>query len=76
MFLGHPLFALRGAIHISLVALYGLGGYLINRGLSPVRTLLSAIGFTFSLVFATQGAMQSFADASNALRSLRRCGTA
>lgn len=37
-------------------------GYLITNGLMPVRTLLSAIGFTYSLVFATQGALQSFTD--------------
>ncbi len=62
----------RAAIHASLVALYGLGGYLVSRGLMPLRVLLSAIGFTFSLVFATQGCVQTFSDAQRALVSLAR----
>ena len=62
----------RAAIHGSLVALYGLGGYLVSRGLMPLRVLLSAIGFTFSLVFATQGCVQTFSDAQRALVSLAR----
>ena len=63
----------RGAIHLSLLALYGLGGYLVSRGLMPLRVLLSAVGFTFSLVFATQGCVQTFSDARRAVVSLRRC---
>ena len=62
----------RAAIHASLVALYGLGGFLVSRGLMPLRVLLSAIGFTFSLVFATQGCVQTFSDAQRALVSLAR----
>ncbi|CAK0787986.1 hypothetical protein CVIRNUC_011208 [Coccomyxa viridis] len=62
----------RGAIHASLLALYGLGGYLVSRGLMPLRVLLSAVGFTFSLVFATQGCVQTFSDARRAIVSLRR----
>lgn len=62
----------RGAIHLSLLALYGLGGYLVSRGLMPLRVLLSAVGFTFSLVFATQGCVQTFSDARRAVVSLRR----
>ena len=65
----------RGAIHLSLLALYGLGGYLVNRGLMPLRVLLSAVGFTFSLVFATQGCVQTFSDARRAVVSLRRCSS-
>ena len=64
--------ACRGAIHLSLLALYGLGGYLVSRGLMPLRVLLSAVGFTFSLVFATQGCVQTFSDARRAVVSLRR----
>ena len=63
----------RGAIHASLLALYGLGGYLVSKGLMPLRVLLSAVGFTFSLVFATQGCVQTFSDARRAIVSLRRC---
>lgn len=54
------------------MALYGLGGFLVSRGLMPLRVLLSAIGFTFSLVFATQGCVQTFSDAQRALVSLAR----
>jgi ATP-binding cassette subfamily B (MDR/TAP) protein 10 len=38
----------------------------------PISTLVSAIGFTFSLVFATQGALQTFTDARHTLASLQR----
>lgn len=62
----------RGAVHISLLALYGVGGWLVRQGLMPVRVLLSAIGFTFSLVFATQGVVQTLADARRASASIRR----
>ncbi len=62
----------RFAVHLSLLALYGLGGWLVSNQLMPIRTLLSAIGFTFSLVFATQGVVQTFTDARRALVSLRR----
>lgn len=62
----------RGAIHFSLLALYALGGYLVNTGLMPVGTLLSAIGFTFSLVFATQGLLQTWTDMRQTRSSVRR----
>jgi ATP-binding cassette subfamily B (MDR/TAP) protein 10 len=62
----------RGAIHFSLLALYGLGGYLVNTGLMPVGTLLSAIGFTFSLVFATQGLLQTWTDARQMRSAVKR----
>jgi len=38
----------------------------------PIRVLLSAVGFTFSLVFATQGVLQTWTDARQALSSLKR----
>lgn len=44
----------RSATHLSLLALYAMGGHLVNSGLLPVGVLVTAIGFTFSLVFATQ----------------------
>jgi ATP-binding cassette, subfamily B (MDR/TAP), member 10 len=62
----------RGAIHASLLALYGFGGYLVNQKLIPLRILLSAIGFTFSLIFATQGLLQSWTDARQAKAALER----
>ena len=60
-------------MHASLLALYGLGGWLVARGLMPIRVLLSAIGFTFSLVFATQGCVQTFSEARRVLVCVRRC---
>ncbi|KAK9839647.1 hypothetical protein WJX81_003007 [Elliptochloris bilobata] len=62
----------RGAVHASLLALYGLGGWLVAKGLMPIRVLLSAIGFTFSLVFATQGCVQTFSEARRVLVCVRR----
>lgn len=44
----------RSSTHLSLLALYALGGHLVNNQLLPVGVLVTAIGFTFSLVFATQ----------------------
>ena len=61
-------------MHASLLALYSLGGWLVARGALPLRVLLSAIGFTFSLVFATQGCVQSFSDLQRATASLSRQG--
>lgn len=62
----------RSSIHMSLLALYALGGFLVSKQLMPIRILLSAVGFTFSLVFATQGALQTFTDIRGALASIRR----
>jgi hypothetical protein len=44
----------RGAIHASLLALYCWGGWLVSNGLMPLRVMVSGIGFTFSLLYATQ----------------------
>ena len=62
----------RTAVHASLFALYALGGYLVRRKLLPIRVLLSAIGFTFSLVFATQGVVQTLADTRKVTFSMQR----
>ena len=62
----------RAAVHLSLLALYGVGGFLVSRNLIPIRVLLSAIGFTFSLVFATQGVVQTFSDARRVSAGLSR----
>lgn len=64
----------RGAVHASLLAVYSWGGFLVARGLLPVRLLLSAIGYTFALIFSTQGAIQSTADLRKATASVRRWG--
>jgi len=39
---------------MSLLALYGWGGWLVSTGLMPLRVMISGIGFTFSLLYATQ----------------------
>ena len=39
---------------------------------SQVRLLLSAIGYTFALIFSTQGAIQSTADLRKATAAIRR----
>lgn len=62
----------RGAVHASLLAVYSWGGWLVAHGLLPVRLLLSAIGYTFALIFSTQGAIQSTADLRKATAAIRR----
>ncbi|EFN54275.1 hypothetical protein CHLNCDRAFT_31851 [Chlorella variabilis] len=62
----------RSATHLSLLALYALGGHLVNNKLLPVGVLVTSIGFTFSLVFATQGMLQTFADLRGMVASVRR----
>lgn len=59
----------RLAIHLSLLTLYAWGGYLVSQGIMPVGVLVSGIGFTFSLMYATQGAV-------NTLSELRRAAGA
>lgn len=62
----------RTAIHVSLLLLYGLGGWLVSRQLLPFRVLSSAVGFTFSLLFATQGILGTVAEYSTMTSALRR----
>ena len=62
----------RLAIYASLLVLYLYGGFLVNGGFMPLRVLLSSIGFTFSLLFCTQGLVNTFADARRAMSSLAR----
>jgi ABC-type multidrug transport system fused ATPase/permease subunit len=44
----------RGSIHLSLLILFGLGGWLVSSGHMPLRVMLTGIGFTYSLMYATQ----------------------
>lgn len=65
----------RAAIHASLLMLYAWGGYLVSQGLMPIGVLISGIGFTFSLMYATQGAVNTLSDlrrASGAFERVRR----
>lgn len=66
----------RAAIHASLLMLYAWGGYLVSQGLMPISVLISGIGFTFSLMYATQGAVNTLSDlrrASGAFERVRFC---
>ena len=63
----------RGCIHVSLLALYGLGGYLVHQQLLPISALLTGIGFTYSLVYATQGIVQTSADMRRLTLTINRC---
>jgi len=44
----------RASIHASLLILFGLGGWLVTHGRMPLRVMLTGIGFTYSLMYATQ----------------------
>lgn len=52
----------RLAIHISLLVLYALGGWLISNGYMSLKTLMAGIGFTFSLIFASQGVVNTLSE--------------
>ena len=62
----------RGAVHFSLLGLYGYGGWLVNQGLMAFRVLASAIGFTFSLIGATQGILNTTVEFQKMQGSIRR----
>ncbi|GLC41551.1 hypothetical protein PLESTB_000702900 [Pleodorina starrii] len=62
----------RGAIHASLLALYAWGGWLVSSGLMPVRVLVSGIGFTFSLMYAVQGSVNTLSELRRASGAFQR----
>lgn len=62
----------RGAIHASLLALYAWGGWLVSAGLMPVRVLVSGIGFTFSLMYAVQGSVNTLSELRRASGAFQR----
>ena len=62
----------RAAVHASLLSLYALGGALVATGALPPGGLLAAIGATYALVYATQGAVATAADARRAVAALAR----
>ncbi len=66
----------RGAIHASLLALYAWGGWLVSTGLMPVRVLVSGIGFTFSLMYAVQGSVNTLSELRRASGAFQRVRTA
>ena len=62
----------RGAIHASLLALYSWGGILVAQGLMPLGVLISGLGFTFSLTYATQGIVNTLSELRRASGALSR----
>jgi len=62
----------RGAIHMSLLALYAWGGWLVAHGYMPLSVLVSGIGFTFSLMYATQGIVNTLTELRRASGALNR----
>jgi ATP-binding cassette subfamily B (MDR/TAP) protein 8 len=62
----------RGCIYLSLVVLYTFGGYLVKSGQVPVGVYLAAVGYTFGLIFATQGVVNTAADVKAASAALGR----
>ncbi|KAG1652896.1 hypothetical protein FOA52_003936, partial [Chlamydomonas sp. UWO 241] len=62
----------RGAIHASLLALYAWGGWLVQQGYMQLGVLISGIGFTFSLMYATQGFANTLTELRRASGALSR----
>lgn len=62
----------RMAIHLSLLTLYAWGGWLVSQGIMPVGILVSGIGFTFSLMYATQGAVNTLSELRRASGAFER----
>ncbi|KAH7301686.1 hypothetical protein KP509_23G038100 [Ceratopteris richardii] len=62
----------RVVIYISLMALYILGGTKVKAGQLPVGTMVSFIGYTFTLTFAVQGVVNSLGDVRTVLAAIDR----
>ena len=62
----------RGCVYASLITLYAFGGWLVKTGAVPVGSLIAAVGYTFGLIFATQGVVNTLADANAASAALKR----
>ncbi|GAX74240.1 hypothetical protein CEUSTIGMA_g1689.t1 [Chlamydomonas eustigma] len=62
----------RGAIHASLLVLYSWGGLLVAQGLMPLGVLISGLGFTYSLTYATQGIVNTLSELRRASGALFR----
>uniref|UniRef100_A0A061QMA6 Abc transporter b family member 28-like n=1 Tax=Tetraselmis sp. GSL018 TaxID=582737 RepID=A0A061QMA6_9CHLO len=62
----------RVAIHVSLLVLYSLGGWLISNGVMSLKTLMAGIGFTFALIFASQGVVNTLSEFRAVQVSLER----
>jgi len=62
----------RVAIYVSLMALYVLGGTKVKAGELAVGTMVSFIGYTFTLTFAVQGFVNTLADLQGMLQAVNR----
>ncbi|GJN07511.1 hypothetical protein PR202_ga25348 [Eleusine coracana subsp. coracana] len=62
----------RVVVYVSLMALYVLGGSKVNAGKLSVGTMASFIGYTFTLTFAVQGAVNTLGDLRGTFASIER----
>ncbi|XP_057481666.1 ABC transporter B family member 28-like isoform X1 [Actinidia eriantha] len=62
----------RVAIYISLFTLYCLGGSKVKAGELSAGTVVSFIGYTFTLTFAVQGLVNTFGDLRGAFAATER----
>ncbi|XP_051138101.1 ABC transporter B family member 28 [Andrographis paniculata] len=62
----------RIAVYVSLMALYCLGGSKVKAGELAVGTMVSFIGYTFTLTFAVQGVVNTFGDLRGAFAATER----
>lgn len=65
----------RVAIYISLMALYFLGGTKVKAGELAIGTMVSFVGYTFTLTFAVQGLVNTLADLQGMLSAVKRINT-
>ncbi|XP_073292967.1 ABC transporter B family member 28-like isoform X1 [Primulina huaijiensis] len=62
----------RVAVYVSLMALYCLGGSKVKSGELAVGTMVSFIGYTFTLTFAVQGVVNTYGDLRGAFAATER----
>ncbi|XP_037457960.1 ABC transporter B family member 28-like [Triticum dicoccoides] len=62
----------RVVVYISLMALYILGGSKVSAGKLSIGTMASFIGYTFTLTFAVQGAVNTLGDLRGTFASIER----
>ncbi|GFY84276.1 non-intrinsic ABC protein 8 [Actinidia rufa] len=62
----------RVAIYISLFTLYCLGGSKVKAGELSAGTVVSFVGYTFTLTFAVQGLVNTFGDLRGAFAATER----
>lgn len=65
----------RVVVYISLMSLYCLGGSKVKAGELSVGTMTSFIGYTFTLTFAVQGAVNTLGDLRGTFAAAERINT-